>query len=217
VDINKHFKGQDIKVQFGPEREEMSDRLEGIKTYVAGGMTLALADRDWLIAEVERLSLVEEECKLALKAEKKLKEQIESITKERDEWQAKCEIDIRIEQCVITDREDLPIMEYIIKRENQGGPIEFKTIQKINLIGYRILPLEDFKKIEAENAELRKQLVICDEVDDETQIVLNHYEKLIAEVESLVIEINSIKAERNAVIKAHADLLSECHELKTQL
>jgi len=37
------------------------------------------------------------------------------------------------------------------------------------------------------------------------------------EIKKLITEINSIKEERNAVIKAHADLLAECQELKMQL
>jgi len=177
------------------------------------------------------------------------------------------------------------------------------------------MPGDIVQRLIAEVERLRSDLVICDEVDDEDQVIFNHYEKLIAEVESLteakdelkrleeerdkridkwaeivenleaknaelkygwknaqewresnyklaqdrsieiynlkqqlaasekgrddfqstaecssqinqeledeiksvVTEINSIKAERNAVIKAHADLLGECQELKTQL
>lgn len=33
----------------------------------------------------------------------------------------------------------------------------------------------------------------------------------------IIQEINAIKAERNAVIKAHADLMAECQELKMEL
>jgi len=63
------------------------------------------------------------------------------------------------------------------------------------------------EKLEAENAELRTQ----------TGSYLLQLAATEKELKSVVIEINSIKEERNAVIKAHADLLAECQELKTQL
>lgn len=80
---------------------------------------------------------------------------------------------------------------------------------------------EIVENLEAKNVELKEAKEGANSECKYWRIHAEDMEKKLAasenEVKSVVTEINSIKSERNAVIKAHADLLSECQKLKTQL
>ena len=70
--------------------------------------------------------------------------------------------------------------------------------------------LRERQKLEAENAELKAKLDICDEVDDETQAMIESADKLIVKNSELKQEVANLKARVEKVEKPKWGICMNC-------
>jgi len=208
----------------------MSDRLEEIKKKPFQRPLQVITDGDilWLIAEVERLRSdlvicdeVDDETQIVLNHYEKLIAEVESLTEAKDDNFKEVMALQSANEKLETENAELKISFDAVAYEELKTVIESISKERDEL--KEKLPVifkarhDYFEAYTASKSEVESLTKERDDFQATAECSSQINQELEDEIKSVVTEINSIKAERNAVIKAHADLLSECQELKTQL
>ncbi len=152
-------------------------------------------------------------------AHESIKQKLAAVEKEQDEL--KCLIQEFIGSKAIADKIILPFCD----AQNKSSLRDLSRLYKglsddlpedlesnyDSLLDNNTELIEENKKLEAENTKLKADLVICDEVDDDTQLALNHLEKLENEKDWRDLKFAELEAE-NIKLKEREDICKKFAE-----